>query len=104
MALEQPEVVTSRQPGLLSDPICLSRYGLIHSPIQAGTRTTYHDKYTSFLGSPEGLPVGFSKLPTAPDPVTGEMQPDQLGFTSAACHTGQIDYQGTSLRSDGAPQ
>jgi hypothetical protein len=31
------------------------------------------------------------------------MQPDQLGFTCAACHTGQIEYRGASLRIDGAP-
>ena len=28
---------------------------------------------------------------------------DALGLTCAACHTGQIHYNGTSLRIDGAP-
>ena len=103
LALEQPELSPLSTPGLLSDPGYLSRYGFIPSLKQAEPGTTYQDTYTSFLGNPDGLPVGFSKLPAAPDPVTGAIQPDLLGFTCAACHTGQIEYQGTSLRIDGAP-
>ncbi|MBK9305621.1 MAG: hypothetical protein IPM58_00640 [Nitrospira sp.] len=103
LALEQPELSLLSLPGLFSDRGYLSRYGFIPSPQQVGTRTTHHDNYLSFLGNPDGLPVGFSKLPAAQDPVTGAMQPDQLGFTCAACHTGQIEYRGTSLRIDGAP-
>ncbi len=41
--------------------------------------------------NPDALPVGFSR------------QKDSAGFTCAACHTRQINYQGTAMRIDGAP-
>lgn len=46
--------------------------------------------------NPDGLPIGFAKEPTG----NGE---DWVGMTCAACHTGQIRYQGQSIRIDGAP-
>lgn len=46
--------------------------------------------------NPDGLPVGFVK---DADPKTG----DWLGLTCAACHTSQLNYQGTGIRIDGAP-
>ncbi|MGE0643016.1 MAG: di-heme-cytochrome C peroxidase [Nitrospira sp.] len=103
VALEQPELSLLSSPGLLSDPNYLRRYGFIPSPKQIGGRVGSQEAHRTFAGNPDGLPVGFSKLPASPDPVTGQMQPDQLGFTCAACHTGQIEYQGTSFRIDGAP-
>lgn len=45
--------------------------------------------------NPDGLPVGFVK-----DTFRGK---DYLGFTCAACHTGQINYKGTAIRIDGGP-
>ena len=45
--------------------------------------------------NPDGLPVGFVK-----DEYKGE---DYVGFTCAACHTSQINYQGVGMRIDGAP-
>lgn len=47
------------------------------------------------FGNPDGLPVGWVK-----DDHAGEAY---IGFTCAACHTGQINYQGTAIRIDGAP-
>jgi hypothetical protein len=41
--------------------------------------------------NPDGLPIGFVKNGVA------------LGMTCAACHTGQINYQGTAWLIDGAP-
>ena len=41
--------------------------------------------------NPDGLPVGFAT------------DGDQVGLTCAACHTGQLVYEGTALRVDGAP-
>lgn len=49
----------------------------------------------SSISNPEGLPVGWVK-----DNHEGE---NYIGFTCAACHTGQINYQGTAIRIDGAP-
>ena len=45
--------------------------------------------------NPDALPVGFVK-----DRYKGK---DFLGFTCAACHTGQLNYRGTGIRIDGAP-
>jgi mono/diheme cytochrome c family protein len=47
------------------------------------------------LSNPDALPVGFVK-----DRYKGK---DFLGFTCAACHTGQLNYQGTGIRIDGGP-
>lgn len=41
--------------------------------------------------NPDGLPVGFAR------------HGDRVGLTCAACHTTQINYQGTAMRIDGAP-
>ncbi|WP_062060112.1 di-heme-cytochrome C peroxidase [Cellvibrio sp. OA-2007] len=43
--------------------------------------------------NPDGLPVGFVK-----ETYKGN---DYIGFTCAACHTGQVNYKGTALRIDG---
>lgn len=45
--------------------------------------------------NPHGLPVGFAK-----DNYQGK---DYVGFTCAACHTGQVNYQGQAIRIDGGP-
>lgn len=45
--------------------------------------------------NPDGLPVGFVK--------NTYQEKDYLGFTCAACHTGQIDYNSIGIRIDGAP-
>jgi len=45
--------------------------------------------------NPDGLPVGFVK-----DSYQGH---DYMGFSCAACHTGQINYQGKAIRIDGGP-
>ncbi len=47
------------------------------------------------LSDPDGLPVGFVK-----DRYKGK---DYLGFACAACHTAQLNYQGTGIRIDGGP-
>ncbi len=45
--------------------------------------------------NPDGLPLGFVK-----DEYQGM---DYVGFTCAACHTGQLNYKGKAVRIDGAP-
>ncbi len=45
--------------------------------------------------NPDALPVGFAK-----EPYQGK---DYVGFTCAACHTGQVNYEGRALRIDGGP-
>jgi hypothetical protein len=45
--------------------------------------------------NPDGLAVGFVK-----ETYEGK---DYMGYTCAACHTGQINYQGKAIRIDGGP-
>ncbi|MCF2947120.1 di-heme-cytochrome C peroxidase [Paraglaciecola aquimarina] len=45
--------------------------------------------------NPEGFPVGFVQ-----ETYKGK---DYIGYTCAACHTGQVNYQGTAIRIDGGP-
>ncbi len=45
--------------------------------------------------NPDGLPVGFVK--------DTYQDKEYIGFTCAACHTTQINYQGTGIRIDGGP-
>lgn len=45
--------------------------------------------------NPDGLPVGFVK-----DHYDGK---HYIGYTCAACHTGQVNYQGQAIRIDGGP-
>jgi len=47
------------------------------------------------FSNPDGLPVGF-----VADNYKGTKY---LGLTCAACHTGQVNYQGTAMRIDGGP-
>jgi hypothetical protein len=45
------------------------------------------------FGNPHGLPIGFAK----------DENLDWMGFNCAACHTSQINFEGTGIRLDGAP-
>jgi hypothetical protein len=45
--------------------------------------------------NPDALPVGFVK--------DTYMRKDYIGFTCAACHTAQVNYQGIAMRIDGGP-
>lgn len=47
------------------------------------------------LFNPNGLPVGFVK--------DSYQNKDYLGFNCATCHTGQINFEGLSVRIDGGP-
>ena len=49
--------------------------------------------------NPDGLPVGFAK-DTVIDPQSGKTV-EVVGLTCAACHTGQLEYQGKGIRIDG---
>ena len=51
----------------------------------------------------DGLPVGFARLTGLANPGTGQPEPDRIGLTCAACHTGSIRYKGVSVRFDGGP-
>ena len=84
LALERPEF-SILETGLLRDDDYLRRFGFIPSP-RSGD-------------NPDGLPIGFTRT-RATDPNTAKPL-DQPGLTCAACHTGQLDYQGNAILIDG---
>jgi hypothetical protein len=121
MALEQPGIHLVTRPGLLNDSHYLERFGFLPSPKTIHTdQATLHrfgyyasdartepapQSVSGMKPTPaenfDGLPVGFARMPGAPDPTTGQPGPDMIGLTCAACHTGHINYQGKSVRFDG---
>jgi hypothetical protein len=112
LALERPRIYLFSRPGLLSDTDYLERFGFIPSPTQLnygyvdpaaapGSSPSLPGKWAAV--NTDGLPVGFARLTGATDPATGVAQPDLIGLTCAACHTGSIHYRGTSIRYDGGP-
>ncbi|MDR3415219.1 MAG: di-heme-cytochrome C peroxidase [Nevskia sp.] len=76
MALEQPGSTE-----LFRSDRNMDRYRYL---IQKATRS-----------NPDALPVGFVK-----DRYKGV---EYMGFSCAACHTGQVNYKGTGIRIDGGP-
>jgi hypothetical protein len=85
LALEQPKIKLIGSVGRFADPDYLAGFGFFKS--QAGPY------------NPDGLPVGFTKE-TITDPHNGETI-EIAGLTCAACHTGQIEYEGKGIRIDG---
>jgi len=90
LALEQPRLWLTGEPPLFSDPAYLARFGFIPPDDPAADAKI------------DRLPVGFA-LTSGKDPDNDKTLPEQIGFTCAACHTGHLEYRGTSLRIDGAP-
>jgi mono/diheme cytochrome c family protein len=124
VALEQPGIHLFTEPGMLKDSDYLERFGFLPSPktIHADETTLGRFGYSDSPGTPpapvpasaagllptpvenfDGLPVGFARLTGAVNPGTGQPESDKIGLTCAACHTGSIRYQGTSVRFDGGP-
>jgi len=85
LALEQPKVKLFGTVPKFSDTTYLARFGFL--PDAASSQ------------NPDGLPVGFAK-DTVVDPESGETV-EVVGLTCAACHTGQVEYQGKGIRIDG---
>jgi mono/diheme cytochrome c family protein len=85
LALEQPKLKLFGAVPRFSDTNYLARFGFL--PDAASPR------------NPDGLPVGFAK-DTVVDPKSGETV-EVIGLTCAACHTGQVEYQGKGIRIDG---
>ena len=120
MALEQPRIHLLSRPGLLSDTDYLERFGFIPDTktIHTDGATLLGHGYVDSADAPastpslsskwpvensDDLPVGLARLAGATDPATGAPQPDLIGLTCAACHTGSIHYKGASIRYDGGP-
>lgn len=125
VALEQPQLWVFGEAPMIKDSDYLRRFGFIPSPVSLDTDDeTLHaygygraaDGYDSgrygkaspadeaaLSANSDGLPVGFARTPGYDDPVTGMPLEDQIGLTCAACHTGHLEYNGVSIRIDGAP-
>lgn len=89
LALEQPTVKLVGEADLFREDSYLQGFGFLpdrESPV-----------------NPDGLPVGFAKADNYFNWQTGEPVGSVVGFTCAACHTGQINYQGTGIRIEGGP-
>jgi mono/diheme cytochrome c family protein len=85
MALEQPKIKVFGTVPKFRETSYLARFGFLPDPISPE--------------NPDGLPVGFAK-DTVVDPDTGQTV-EVVGFTCAACHTGQLEYQGKGIRIEG---
>jgi len=83
-ALEQP-CFAIWACGDLADPAYLARFGFIPSD-----------------ETPDKLPVGFARHDNFHDPVSKRTYP-VVGFTCAACHTGELFYGDTAIRIEGGP-
>lgn len=66
---------------------------LVRNPDNMNRYRYLPQKATS--SNPDGLPVGFSR-----DRYQGK---SYMGFTCAACHTNQLNFNGTAIRVDGGP-
>lgn len=53
--------------------------------------------------NPDGLPIGFTKDTVSPDDPYQKISKQWLGFTCAACHTGQVEFKNHKILIDGAP-
>jgi hypothetical protein len=93
LALEQPVDKThwfadvTRRGGKFSDTAYLAQSGCIPSEATPA--------------NPRGLPVGFTVTRDIPG-ADGEPY-NAVGLTCAACHTGQLNHEGTTLLIDGGP-
>ncbi len=85
LALEQPKIQFFGAVPKFSDSVYLARFGFL--PDAVGPQ------------NPDGLPVGFAK-DSIVDPNSGQKL-DVVGLSCAACHTGQLEYQGKGIRVDG---
>jgi hypothetical protein len=121
VALEQPGIHLFTMPGLMKDSEYLERFGFIPSPQTIHTDETalrrfgYANVFDTTPGpassgqrsrpveNVDGLPVGFARMTGVIDPATGRREDDKIGLTCAACHTGQIHYNGVAVRFDGGP-
>ncbi len=53
--------------------------------------------------NPDGLPIGFTRGNAKANKKYGEISKAWLGMTCAACHTGQVEFDGAKYLIEGAP-
>lgn len=111
MALEQPRLpffIVGTMPRLMEEDY-IARFGFLpnavtqYNPDGLSYTWALNDYSTSredAVNNPDRLPVGLVRTPNYDNPITGERL-DVAGFNCSACHTGQINYQGTGIRIEG---
>ena len=96
--------------GMLMDEEYISRYGFLSNSQESynadgmtldpadlpGLSTLEQDEHNN----PSHFPVGFVRTRDFTDRATNRTS-DMLGLTCAACHTGQINFEGIGYRIDG---
>lgn len=114
MALEQPRLhplVFKAVPRFMEKDY-ISRFGFLPNDVtrydpdnlsikwavDTARTAVYHDA----ANNPDKLPVGFVKTGNFPNPITARSE-DVIGFTCAACHTGQLNHNGVGIRIEGGP-
>ena len=108
MALEQPEVKFIGTVGLFLEDDYIGRFGFLPGRPMPGHEELPRDCVPSDdpadVNYTCGLPVGFSRtlLPAESMSIPGIVERDVVGLTCAACHTGELHFQQTALRIDGA--
>ncbi|MGK7947108.1 MAG: di-heme-cytochrome C peroxidase [Microcystaceae cyanobacterium] len=85
-SLEQPQLSFLKAADSFIDSQYLAGFGFLPD-----TKHEYN---------PDGLPVGFAKTENYVDPVS-QQNNTVVGFTCAACHTGQINYKNKGIRIEG---
>lgn len=113
MAMEQPRLpwsVVGRVPRFMEDGY-ITRFGFLRNPVERYSADSlsigwaideYSPSYVDTHNNPDRLPVGFARTPDFVDPDDGKRY-DVIGFTCAACHTGQLNYGGKGIRIEGGP-
>jgi mono/diheme cytochrome c family protein len=113
MAMEQPRLpwsIVGPVPLFMADDY-ITRFGFLPNPrerysadsITFGWAIDAHSPaYAATRNNPDRLPVGFARTPEFMDPDDGKRY-DVIGFTCAACHTGQLNYRGRGVRIEGGP-
>ncbi len=90
LALEQPKLSLFKPASKFIDPEFIGRFGFL-----ADDKNAYN---------PDGIPVGFTKTENFIDFGSDNREPQTVvGLTCAACHTGQINYEGKGIRIEGGP-
>ncbi len=87
-SLEQPKITLFRPEHPLTDLEFLAGFGFLP------------DEKNQY--NPDALPVGFATTENYLDPLTHQTN-KVIGFTCAACHTGQVNYRGKGIRIEGGP-
>jgi mono/diheme cytochrome c family protein len=113
LALEQPKLFGTAGDFIAQD--YLGRFGFLPdgsdyysesnsdgSSYYGGASNSGGSAYQGSKYNPDGLPVGFTKTEGYFDPKTGQTT-TALGFTCAACHTAQLNYNGKGIRIEGGP-